>query len=115
MRSVCRGWLRCGVVFGVLVAALAIEDAGTLARRTATENFSATVGHALSAPSPDVGEPYSLALGAYFALNTWDSNIVNRYTALVGVKPAIIMWYQDWAHADQREFNAARKNTVASQ
>jgi hypothetical protein len=98
----------------VLTAAFAIEQSGTFARRTATGDSGGTVSRALAAPSPDVGEPYSVALGAYFALNTWDPNVVDRYTALTGVKPAIIMWYQDWAHADARDFDVAKMNDVAS-
>jgi beta-mannanase len=68
----------------------------------------------LVASSATPGAPYSLALGAYIANSTWDPDVVDHYTALVGAKPAIIMWYQDWAHTDERSFDVARMNDVAS-
>lgn len=50
----------------------------------------------------------------YFSQDFWDPLIVARYTSLVGVRPAIIMWYQDWASGQSSEFNRVAMNDVAS-
>lgn len=61
-----------------------------------------------SAPAPAV------ALGAYIPGVPGDPTQIDQFTALVGAAPAVVMWYQDWAHTGARDFNAAAMDAVAA-
>jgi hypothetical protein len=57
--------------------------------------------------------PTPLALGAYVSPEAGDASDIDRFTALIGASPALVMWYQDWEHASAREFDPDRMNAVA--
>ena len=40
-----------------------------------------------------------IALGAYIANAPGDPTQLDAFSSLVGVPPAVVMWYQDWAHS----------------
>ncbi len=52
-----------------------------------------------------------IALGAYVSGAPDNATLLDQFTAMVGVAPSVVMWYQDWAHSG---FDATRMNTVAS-
>jgi hypothetical protein len=64
------------------------------------------VAHA-SAASP-------IAMGAYIPGASWDAKRIDAHTAMVGTAPAIVMWYQDWAHADVNRFAAGTLDAVVA-
>ena len=39
-----------------------------------------------------------IALGAYISGAPQDSSRIDQFTTMVGTRPRIVMWYQDWAH-----------------
>jgi beta-mannanase len=55
-----------------------------------------------------------IALGAYVSGAPWHADPLDRFTALVGRVPAIVMWYQDWGTPGSREFDAAKLQLVAA-
>lgn len=55
-----------------------------------------------------------IAFGAYVPGAPWDPSLIDRYTALVGVAPSIVMWYQDWVHPGVRNFDPVKMNAVAA-
>ncbi len=55
-----------------------------------------------------------IAFGAYVSGAPWDPSLIDRYTALVGVAPSIVMWYQDWVHPGVRDFDPVKMNAVAA-
>ncbi|MDQ6832337.1 MAG: beta-mannanase [Chloroflexota bacterium] len=65
---------------------------------------------AQSTPMPSSAVP--IALGAYVSPGAWGTADIDQFTGLVGSSPAIIMWYQDWAHLDMRDFDLDRMNAV---
>jgi len=56
----------------------------------------------------------SIALGAYVSGAPWDPAKLDAFAALVGARPSIIMWYQDWAHPGVREFDRAKMDAVVA-
>jgi len=60
------------------------------------------------------GGTTSLALGAYVSGAPWDSAPVDRFAALIGRMPAVVMWYQDWGTPGSREFDRAKLGVVAA-
>jgi hypothetical protein len=48
--------------------------------------------------------PAQIAFGAYIPGALWDATRIDAHRAMVGTAPAIVMWYQDWAHADVNGF-----------
>lgn len=64
-----------------------------------------------AAPAP---APVPVALGAYISGAPWDPTKIDEFTALVGVAPAVVMWYQDWEHPGVREFDPVKMNAVTS-
>jgi beta-mannanase len=73
------------------------------------------IGIMTLAANPVAAEPaHTLVLGAYIANAPGDPTQIDRYTAMVGTAPAIVMWYQDWAHAGARDFDPAKMNAVAA-
>ncbi|MHB8647336.1 MAG: glycoside hydrolase family 26 protein [Thermomicrobiales bacterium] len=55
-----------------------------------------------------------IALGAYIAGAPGDPTQIDQFTALVGAAPAVVMWYQDWAHSGVRDFNPTQMNAVTA-
>jgi Glycosyl hydrolase family 26 len=53
-----------------------------------------------------------ISLGAYIAGAPQDAAKIDEFTRMVGAPPALVMWYQDWAHDDIKEFNPAFMNAV---
>ncbi|MBW3656736.1 MAG: hypothetical protein KY444_11590, partial [Gemmatimonadetes bacterium] len=62
--------------------------------------------------SPDPVRP--LALGAYIRDAEWDPTAIDRFAGRVGAAPAIVMWYQDWAHPGHRDFSPAALDGVVA-
>jgi beta-mannanase len=60
------------------------------------------------------GGPSTIALGAYISGAPDDPAKIDQFTSLVGVAPATVMWYQDWAHPGIREFSATKMNAVVA-
>ena len=60
----------------------------------------------------------SVALGAYISGAPWDPAKIDEFTTMVygasGMKPAVVMWYQDWAHSGIKEFDPRKMNAVVS-
>jgi beta-mannanase len=63
----------------------------------------------ISAASPSSSS--TIALGAYISGAPDDPTILDQFTSMVGAAPAIVMWYQDWAHSG---FDSTRMNSVAA-
>ena len=55
-----------------------------------------------------------LALGAYIADAPGDATKLDHFIGMVGATPGIVMWYQDWEHAGNREFDPAKLNAVVA-
>ena len=53
-----------------------------------------------------------VALGAFIPGVSKDPAKIEEFTNTVGVPPAIVMWYQDWAQSDTKEFNPAAMEAV---
>ena len=68
-------------------------------------------GGLLAAPRSQV---LPLALGAYIAGAPGDPARLDQFTSLVGVRPAIVMWYQDWAGSGVREFDPVKLDAVVA-
>jgi beta-mannanase len=69
----------------------------------------------LGLPPPTTAVSASpIALGAYISGAPWDPSLIDQFTQLVGVAPAIVMWYQDWAHTGVREFDPVKMDAVTS-
>lgn len=49
-------------------------------------------------PTSTLAPENGLALGVFLAGSPEDVGRIDRYTALVGKPPAVLMWYHDWAH-----------------
>jgi len=58
--------------------------------------------------------PNPIALGAWIPGTPGDPSQIDRFAALVGASPAVMTWYQDWAHADSRDFNPVAMNAVVA-
>lgn len=58
--------------------------------------------------------PHTLALGAFIANAPGDPSQIDVYTRTVGVAPAIVMWYQDWATAGNSAFDPLKMRAVTS-
>ena len=69
--------------------------------------FNLTVAQAGAAAAP-------IAFGAYIPGAQWDATQIDAYRSLVGTAPAIVMWYQDWAHADTSGFAAGSLDAVVA-
>ena len=54
-----------------------------------------------------------IALGAYIPGAPGDSSQIDAYRARVGADPAIVMWYQDWAHGDSSRFSRSNFDAVS--
>lgn len=73
------------------------------------------LGAALAHPvTPGTGAQQPIALGAYIAGAPWDPAKIDQFASLVGAPPAIVMWYQDWAHAGAREFAPLKLDAVVA-
>ncbi len=55
-----------------------------------------------------------IALGVYTPSAPGDASKLDNYSNMVGATPAIVMWYQDWAHGEDSAFPITSMNTVAS-
>ena len=55
-----------------------------------------------------------IALGAYVPSAMWGASKIDAYRAQVGAAPAIVMWYQDWAHAEVNGFAAGSLDAVVA-
>jgi beta-mannanase len=55
-----------------------------------------------------------VALGAYIANAPGDPSQIDAYQRMVGVAPAIVMWYQDWATPGNSLFDPTKMNAVAN-
>ena len=63
--------------------------------------------------APTVGAAATpIALGIYTPGAPGDPARLDAYTSRVGVAPAIVMWYQDWAHGDDSRFPRTKMETV---
>ncbi len=85
------------------------------------DRYTALVGATIAASGPVAAAPETavrsastVALGAYIADAPGDPKKIDQYTARVGAAPAIVMWYQDWAHPGARDFDPAKLNAVAA-
>ena len=56
----------------------------------------------------------SVAMGAYISGVPWDPAKIDKFSAMVGTPPSVVMWYQDWAHAGVREFDPKKMDAVVS-
>ncbi len=65
---------------------------------------------AQGAPTPR--SPPPIALGAFVSPTIWSASDIDTFTNTVGRPPAIVMWYQDWAHVGTREFDPDKMNAV---
>ncbi len=90
-------------------------------RRTFMKFSGAALGSALiplveekiaAASRPRLVGP--IALGAYIPGAPGDPAQIDQFTVLVGAVPAVVMWYQDWAHTGIREFNPVQMNAVVA-
>jgi len=57
---------------------------------------------------------YQIALGAYIAGAPGDPAKIDEFAKMVGASPTLVMWYQDWVHEDEKDFNPALMNTVTA-
>ncbi|MDP9352848.1 MAG: carboxypeptidase regulatory-like domain-containing protein [Chloroflexota bacterium] len=55
-----------------------------------------------------------LALGAFVTGGPWDPAKLDEFSSVVGTRPSVVMWYQDWAHEGIREFDPVKMNAVTS-
>ena len=67
-----------------------------------------------STPTPVIPASEQIALGAYLPGAQWDANAINEFAALTGAAPAIVMWYQDWAHTEFQGFDPAKLDAVVT-
>lgn len=76
------------------------------------------VGFTTEAAAPGSGSSpitaNATALGAYISGAPTDATQIDQFTALVGVAPAVVMWYQGWAANGSPAFNAAAMNAVVA-
>lgn len=61
--------------------------------------------------SSGVAAATPIALGAYISGAPDDPTLLDGFTGMVGVAPAVVMWYQDWAHST---FDPVRMDAVAA-
>jgi beta-mannanase len=65
--------------------------------------------------APAVGAAATpIALGIYTPGAPGDPSRLDAYKSRVGVAPAIVMWYQDWAHGDESRFPRTNMETVTA-
>lgn len=83
---------------------------GQLGERIAANMPALDTEDAWSTPAPHPTP--SIALGAFVSPITWNASDIDTYTSTVGRPPAIVMWYQDWAHVGTREFDPDKMNAV---
>lgn len=61
------------------------------------------------------GSPAPIALGAFIAdfggSAPWNASVIDSYAGMVGRKPAVILWYQDWSSSS---FPATAMDNVVS-
>ena len=55
-----------------------------------------------------------VALGAYISGAPWNPAKIDKFRAMVGTPPSVVMWYQDWAHAGVKEFDPQKMDAVVS-
>ncbi len=65
-------------------------------------------------PVPSSAAESNLALGAYISGAPWEAGKLDEFADLVGRRPAVVMWYQDWVHAGVRDFDPVKMNAVAA-
>jgi beta-mannanase len=55
-----------------------------------------------------------ITLGTYIAGAPEDPAKIDEFAKMVGASPALVMWYQDWAHRDMKNFNPTLMNAVTT-
>lgn len=55
-----------------------------------------------------------IVLGAYISGAPQDPKKIDEFTKMIGSAPTIVMWYQDWAHSNEKEFDPAKMNAVVT-
>lgn len=82
----------------------------------ATATTAAPTARPIATAMPTVAVPASeqIALGVYLPQAQWDAATIDQFAASAGAMPAIVMWYQDWAHTDFQGFDAAKLDAVAA-
>jgi beta-mannanase len=73
-----------------------------------------TAGAAAPRPAGGTTAANTVALGAYISGAPTDATQIDQFTALVGVAPAVVMWYQGWAANGAPAFNAAAMDAVVA-
>ena len=87
----------------VLIAPISPTTGAALERQTTRANLEAKQSTVATT---------GIALGAFVSGAPWESAKIDEFTELVGKAPAVLMWYQDWAHPDRRKFDADRMQAI---
>ncbi|MGI8857439.1 MAG: glycoside hydrolase family 26 protein [Thermomicrobiales bacterium] len=56
----------------------------------------------------------TITLGAWIPGAPGDPTQIDQFAALVGASPAVVTWYQDWAHPGGRDFDPVAMNAVVA-
>ena len=64
--------------------------------------------------TPPSSSASPIALGASIWGAPQDPAKIDEFTRMVGHLPAIIMWYQDWVHSGEKEFDPLQMNAVVT-
>src|SRR4051812_17083900 len=75
--------------------------------------FGSVVAPLSCTASEEVSEG-GVATGAYISGAPWDPAKIDDFTKLVSTPPAIVHWYQDWAHSGVKEFDRVKMEAVVS-
>ena len=96
-------------------AATQVPGRAPAARLPAWQTPGRAAAPRLAAPQttlrPTVRSGDGIALGAFIPEAPAMASAIDGYTRVVGVSPAIVMWYEDWAH---NGFDPALMQTVAA-
>lgn len=100
VRKLFKGRSRKRLIIILLAILISIVAVATVARKADNGRYETA------------GEP--VALGAYIPGAPADPTKIDQFTEEVGTPPAIVMWYQRWAHEGVREFDPAKMDAVVS-
>jgi len=96
------------------VAATQVQGRPAAARLPASQTPSRAAAPRMAAPQvirPAVRSGDGIALGAFIPDFPATAGAIDGYAGLVGASPAIVMWYEDWAH---HGFDPALMQAVAA-
>jgi beta-mannanase len=102
---------------GRFASAISSPTASPTATAIATARPAEAMPTVAAPPPVPVSRPVtraSVEFGAYVSGAPWDPAKLDTYAALVGGRPSLIEWYQDWAHPGVREFDPVKMDAVAN-